>query len=128
MAVEYVFAFTLLAGLMVLYAGIQATHDERLLENALLRTLGGQKKQIMQALLAEFSMLGVLSGILAAIVASVLALAIAKYVLNMPLYFNFWVWVMGIVGGGFGVGLAGLWGSRSVVTKPPLQTLRKISL
>ena len=128
MAVEYVFAFTLLAGLMVLYAGIQSTHDERLLENALLRTLGAQKKQITQVLLSEFVMLGVLSGILAAIIASVMALVIAKYVLNMPLYFNSWVWVMGVVGGGVGVGIAGLWGSRGVVNKPPLQTLRKISL
>ncbi|MDH5547378.1 MAG: FtsX-like permease family protein [Gammaproteobacteria bacterium] len=128
MAVEYVFVFTLLAGLMVLYAGIQATHDERLLENALLRTLGGQRKQILQAMSSEFIMLGVLAGILAAIVASVLALVIARFVLNMPMYFNVEVWLIGLIGGGVGVGLAGMIGSRGVVSKPPLQTLRKIPL
>ena len=48
MAVQYVFLFTLLAGVMVLLAAIQATRDERRFESALLHTLGASRRKILQ--------------------------------------------------------------------------------
>jgi len=126
MAVEYVFLFTLLSGVMVLFAGIQATHDERMLENAVIRTLGGSRKQILQSLTAEFVSLGLLSGLVAAILASVVAFIIAQYVLKMPVQWNLGVWSYGLLGGAFGIGLVGVWGSFGVVRQPPLQILKKI--
>ncbi|MDH5301047.1 MAG: FtsX-like permease family protein [Gammaproteobacteria bacterium] len=127
-AVEYVFGFTLLAGLMVLYAGIQSTHDERLQESAIVRTLGGQKKQVLQALLMEFVLLGVLAGTLAAALASALAWGLATWVLKIDYHFNALVWLLGVGGGALAVGLAGVLGSYQVVRQPPLTTLRKLSL
>ncbi|MDP1683446.1 MAG: ABC transporter permease, partial [Burkholderiales bacterium] len=44
-AVTFVFLFTLLAGLVVLYAAVMATRDERLYEAAVMRTLGARTKQ-----------------------------------------------------------------------------------
>jgi len=126
MAVEYVFLFTLLSGVMVLFAGIQATHDERMLENAVIRTLGGNRKQILQSLTAEFVSLGLLSGLVAAILASVVAFVIAQYVLKMPVQWNLSVWSYGLLGGAFGIGLVGVWGSIGVIRQPPLQILKKI--
>jgi len=126
MAVEYVFLFTLLSGVMVLFAGIQATHDERMLENAVIRTLGGSRKQILQSLTAEFVSLGLLSGLVAAILASVVAFIIAQYVLKMPVQWNLGVWSYGLLGGAIGIGLLGVWGSVGVVRQPPLQILKKI--
>lgn len=125
-AVEYVFLFTLLAGLMVLYAGIQSTHDERLFENAIVRTVGGRQKQILQALLVEFVSLGVLAGLLASLMASVLSFVMAVYVLKIDYTFNLMVWVYGVIGGGVGIGLAGLLGSISVLRQPPLAIMRKL--
>lgn len=127
LAVEYVFLFTLAAGVMVLFAGIQSTHDERMLENAIVRTLGGNRKQIVNALMSEFAILGILAGVLASILATVLSYVIANSVLNMPFYFNAWMWIYGVVGGGVGVAVAGYLGSRSVVNRPPLQTLRRVA-
>ena len=40
LAVQYVFLFTLLAGIVVLLAAVQSTRDERRYESAMLRTLG----------------------------------------------------------------------------------------
>ncbi len=128
LAVEYVFFFTLLTGVMVLYAGIQATHDERLLENAIMRTLGADKKQIMQALWAEFICVGILAGLVAAFVATGMSYVISDKILNMPFNLNLNAWLVGVLGGALGVGVAGVLGSRSVVSQPPLQTLRKLSL
>lgn len=127
LAVEYVFGFTLLAGVMVLFAGIQATHDERMLENGVIRTLGGSRKQILQSLSVEFATLGLLSGLVAAILASVVALVIAHYVLKMPAQWNWVVWGYGMVGGAIGIGLLGVWGSLDAVRQPPLQVLKKFT-
>ncbi len=126
LAVEYVFLFTLAAGLMLLYAGIQATHDERLRENAILRTLGGRRRQIRRALAAEFVALGLLAGVLGALLANGLAWLLALKVFSMPYQFNLAALFTGAVAGGLGVGLAGLWGSRGVTRQPPLQVLRRL--
>ncbi len=127
MAVEVVFVFTLLSGLMVLLAGIQSTHDERLLENAIARTVGGSKKQIYRTLIAEFVSLGMLSGLVAALLASVIAAILALYVLKTPVQVNEMLWVIGMIGGGAGVGLAGVLGSRRVIVQPPMKVLKKLS-
>ena len=47
LAVQYVFIFTFLAGLMVLLAAVQSTLDERRRESAIVRTLGGSRRQLL---------------------------------------------------------------------------------
>jgi len=128
LAIEYVFLFTLMAGAMVLFAGIQSTHDERMLENAIMRTLGGRKKQMLQTLLSEFLFLGILAGMIGAIFATITAAVISHYVLQMPISFNFSLWFYGILVGGAGVSLMGMLGSKKVLSQPPLVTLKKVSL
>ncbi len=55
LAVQYVFLFTLAAGIMVLLAAIQATRDERMFESAVLRTLGARRSVVLQGVAAEFA-------------------------------------------------------------------------
>ena len=62
LAVQYVFLFTLAAGLMVLLAAVQATRDERRYESAMLRTLGASRRVVFQGVAAEFTALGLLAG------------------------------------------------------------------
>jgi putative ABC transport system permease protein len=125
LAIEYVFVFTLLAGLMVLYAAISASHEERLYESAILRTLGATRYQILLGLITEFLTLGMLAGFLAALVATGLGYGLAVYVLDLPYHFNPWIWVIGVLGGALGVGLAGVLGTRRVLRCPPLEILRR---
>ena len=126
MAVEFVFLFTLAAGLLVMSAAIQSTLDVRLHENAVLRALGARRRRLWQSLAVEFFSLGALAGLLAAFFASVLGFVIADQVLNMEYLFNPWLWMLGLLGGGVGVGLAGIIGTRQVVNSPPLAVLRKL--
>ncbi len=128
LAVEYVFLFTLMAGVMVLFAGIQSTHDERMLENAIVRTLGGRKKQMLQTLLSEFLFLGFLAGLIGAIFATIIAAIISHYVLQMSASFNVSLWFYGLFVGAVGVSVMGMWGSKKVLSQPPLVTLKKVSL
>jgi putative ABC transport system permease protein len=125
LAVEYVFLFTLLAGLVVLYAAIQATQDERRFESAILRTLGARKAIILQSLLAEFATLGLLAGLLAAFGATALGYVLAEHVFSFSYSPDPLIWLLGGGAGVFGVGAAGLLGARSVLEQPPLQSLRE---
>ena len=126
-AVTFVFLFTLLAGLVVLYAAVMATRDERLYEAAVMRTLGAATRQLANAQLIEFATLGALAGVLAATGASASAFVLAQQVLHLPFAFNPWVWVVGVVGGAGGITLAGLLATRSVLRTPPLSVLRRLS-
>jgi len=46
-------------------------------------------------------------------------------VFNLGYTIDPWVWVVGIGGGGVLVGLAGVLATRSVVSQPPVETLRQ---
>lgn len=125
LAVEFVFAFTVAAGLMVLLAAIQATHDERLREAAMLRVLGAGRGRVLAGIAAEFVVLGLLAGALAALASTAVGYVLAERVFELAFHFDPRVWVWGIVGGGAGIGLAGVLGTRSVLDQPPLRVLQR---
>ena len=125
-AVEYVFLFTLAAGLIVLYAAIQATQDERRFESAILRTLGARRAVVRRSLLAEFALLGLLAGVLAAAAATLLGYVLASHVFDFAYRWSPWVWLAGGGIGMLGVGLAGLLGARSALNQPPWRALREL--
>jgi len=124
LAVESVFIFTLFAGLTVLLAAVQSSRDERRFESAMLRTLGASRGTVLQGVLAEFTMLGLLSGLLAAAGASTAAYFMATRVLELHYTFEPWVWAVGLIGGAVLVAGSGWVATRSVVRQPPLTTLR----
>jgi putative ABC transport system permease protein len=125
LAIEFIFLFTILAGLAVLYAAIQANQDERMFENAVLRTLGARKKTLVLGLFAEFATLGALSGLLAGVSATTLAWLLAETIFQFEYRFDISVALTGILSGMLIVVIAGLLGTRSVLAHPPIQTLRE---
>lgn len=125
LAVQYVFGFTLLAGVTVLLAAIQATKDERRYESAMLRTLGARRRVVLQGVAAEFTTLGLLAGTLAAIGATAAGYFLATRVFNLDYTFNATVWLVGLVAGALLVGISGTLATRSVVNHPPVETLRR---
>jgi len=126
-AIEFVFLFTVLAGFSVLYAAIASTQDERIYEAAIFRALGARREQLSRAWAAEFAILGGLAGLFASAGASVLGYVIGKHVLHLDYTFNPWIWLVGTSIGVAGVLVAGMLGTRSALSSPPLLTLRKIS-
>jgi len=125
LAVQYVFLFTLVAGVVVLLAAVQATRDERRYESAMLRTLGASRKTVLQGVAAEFSALGFLSGLLAAVGASAIGWLLAKRLFSVDYVFDPWLWIVGLVCGTVLVGLSGTLATRGVVNTPPIVTLRQ---
>ncbi|MGB5396153.1 MAG: FtsX-like permease family protein [Gammaproteobacteria bacterium] len=125
LAVEFIFIFTLLAGLAVLYAAIQSNQDERRYENAVLRTLGARKSVLLRGLVTEFITLGALSGFLGGIAASATAFVLAEYIFEFDYQFDFNIAVFGIIAGVSIVGVSGVLGTYNVLTHPPVRALRQ---
>jgi putative ABC transport system permease protein len=124
LAVQYVFLFTLAAGIVVLLAAVQATRDERRYESAMLRTLGASRSTVLQGVAAEFSALGFLSGTLAAFGATAVGWVIARQLFSLEYTLDPWVWAAGLFCGTVLVGLSGTLATRSVINTPPIVTLR----
>jgi len=124
LAVQYVFLFTLVAGVVVLLAAVQSTRDERRYESAMLRTLGASRSTVLKGVAAEFSALGFLSGTLAAFGATAIGWILASRLFSLQFTVDPWVWVVGLVCGTGLVGLSGTLATRRVVNTPPIVTLR----
>ena len=125
LAVEYVFLFTLAAGVLVLLAAVQASRDERRFESAMLRTLGASKRTVFSGVTAEFFLLGLLSSLLAVVGSAVAGWALATQVFELDFQPSIDLWLIGLVLGTLWVGATGVLATRKVVKQPPLMTLRK---
>jgi putative ABC transport system permease protein len=124
-AVEFLFTFTLASGVLVLYAALMGSQDERTRESGLLRALGATRKQLSQAQWIEFSLVGGLSGLLAATGAGAMGWVLATYQFKFPWTFSPMVWLAGLVVGALCAVIGGWLGLRNVLKQPPLQTLRE---
>ena len=124
-AVEFLFGFTLVAGLLVLYAALASSHDERVREAALLRALGASRDQLSRAQTAEMICLGGLAGLLAAVGAAAIGWALARFAFEFDYVVAPWIFVVGIAGGALCALVGGWIGLRNVLKTPPLTSLRE---
>ncbi len=125
LAVQYVFLFTLAAGVVVLLATVQSTRDERRYESAMLRSLGASRATVLKGVASEFGALGFLSGVLGASGASLIGWWLAGRLFSVHYGFDARLWVLGLLSGTLLVGLAGTLATRRVVNTPPTVTLRQ---
>jgi len=124
-AVQVVFLFALAAGVLVLFAALMATEDERVREAALLRALGASRAQVAAAQRIEFLAIGLVAGILSAAGAAAIGTLIAERVLNLPYTVSLWLWVLGPALGGACVALHAFAGARAALSRPPVAALRE---
>ncbi|MCX9155312.1 FtsX-like permease family protein [Niveibacterium sp. 24ML] len=126
-AVKLVFGLALVAGLVVMAAALQSTHDERAHELAVLRTLGARDGQLRRALLAEFAALGLVAGGLGAFGALGIGWALATQVFQFAFSPSLLSFAAGGLAGVAAVVLAGWAGTRGVMRTPPLVSLRALA-
>lgn len=124
-AVQLVFLFALGAGVLVLYAALAATQDERTHEAAVMRALGASRAQVAAAQRAEHLALGLLAGLLAAAGASAIGFVLAWKVFQFDYRMDPWVWVAGPLAGLACVGLNAWLGARRALSHPPILALRE---
>lgn len=125
-AVQFVFGFCLIAGVLVLYAALSATQDARAVEYTLLRVLGAQRRQMVMAMLAEFALIALLAGVAAALGASALAWGLSRYVLHLSYTFDAALLAWSVGGALAVIPLAAWLGLRKTMNIPPRQILNSI--
>jgi putative ABC transport system permease protein len=126
-AVEFLFGFTLAAGLVVLFAAVTATREDRAREFAIMRAVGASSSLLRQVQRTELAGVGLLAGFLASIVASIVGWALARYVFEFAWTVSLWVPLLGALAGAVLALAAGWWGLRDVLRRPVVDTLRRAS-
>ena len=124
--IEYVFLFSLVAGVAVLYAALVATQQERIAEATLMRIFGASRAQVGIAYIAEFACIGLIAAFVAAIAANALAYYISDHLLNIPFQFNFSLAVFTMLVAAVVIPLAAWLGLRRFLNIPPRQLLNSI--
>jgi putative ABC transport system permease protein len=124
-AVEFLFGFTLAAGVVVLFAAVTATREERAREFAIMRAVGASGVLLRQVQRAELIGIGLLAGFLASMVASVVGWGMARYAFDFDWTASPWVPLFGALAGAALALAAGWWGLREVLNRPVVETLRR---
>lgn len=125
-AIEFVFAFSLLAGVAVLYAALMATREERVCESTLMRVLGALRKQVVLAMLVEFLCVGLLASVVAMLFTNITAYYLATLVLHIDYQFNVWLSVQGLLAAIVLVPFAAWLVARHQFNQPPRALLQSV--
>ncbi|MGK0375110.1 MAG: putative ABC transport system permease protein [Arenicella sp.] len=123
---ELILFLVLICGALVLFAAIGVSYDERLRENAILRTLGSSKKIILGALTIEYATLGAIAGLIASAGAEIVLFFVQRNVFDMATQWHPNLWFLGLSSGVILVTALGLLRSKNIITVPPLQSLREV--
>ena len=123
-AVQFLFIFTLAAGVMVLYAALASSRDERIREAGLMRALGASRQQLQRAQFFELAATGALAGLLAALGALAVGAVLATQVFQFDFSPRYSAIPVSVLAGALLSVIAGWLSLRKVIDSPPLATLR----
>ncbi len=124
-AVELLFAFALVAGLVVLVATVSATREARAREFAVMRAVGASGSLLGRVQRVELLGVGALAGLLAASAAVAVGWILATYVFQFHWNPPWWVPIAGALSGGALALAAGWWSLHEVLARPVMETLRR---
>ncbi len=125
LAVQFIFIFSILAGLLVLLASLLGSLDERRQSVAVMRALGATLPPLRQALWLELAVSGALAGGLAALGAALAGHLLATQVFNVPMQLSLvWIPWVALLGASLSLGIGWL-GIRDIFRVPALQALRQ---
>lgn len=125
-AVQFVFLFTLAAGIVVLHAALLNVLDERRHALAVMRALGAQQRMLRQSLRVEFAVIGALAGSIAAGGAMLTGEVLARHVFNFALTPAWWLPPLAALAGAVLIPLAAVLASRGLLSVRPLEALRAV--
>ena len=124
-AVELLFSFALVAGLVVLVATVSATREARAREFAVMRAVGASGTLLGRVQRVELLGVGALAGLLAASAAVAVGWVLATYVFEFHWNPPWWVPVAGAASGAVLALAAGWWSLHEVLARPVMETLRR---
>lgn len=122
--IRFMALFSILTGLLVLASSVIISKFQRIQESVLLRTLGASRRQILLITAIEYLLLGTIAALSGIVLALGATYGLARFVFEMP-YRPDLLPLLGITGLVTGLTvLIGLFNSREVLVRPPLEVLR----
>jgi putative ABC transport system permease protein len=123
-AAQVVFFFTLVAGLVVLLAALEATRDERRQEAALIRALGADDGMVRRGLLIEYGAMAFIAAVLATGGAALTGWLLARELFEFAYRPSGLLLATGFLASFVLVIGSGWLGNRSVLKTSPIRILR----
>jgi putative ABC transport system permease protein len=123
--IRFMAGFSIITGLVVLIASVLISKYQRMQESVLLRTLGASRKQILIITALEYFFLGALAAATGIILSLAGSWALATYSFEASFTPQWGPLLVLFIAISLLTVLIGLFNSRSVLNKPPLEILRK---
>ncbi|MGE4089658.1 MAG: ABC transporter permease [Candidatus Binatia bacterium] len=123
-ALRFMALFTLATGIIVLMSAILTSRAQRRKEGALLRILGASRRQIRQILTIEYLFIGSFAAIVGLLLAFAASWALMRYMFEATFIPQGRPFLVAFVVVTSVTVLTGLFGSRRLTTRSPLEVLR----
>ena len=123
-AISFVGSFVLLSGILILIGSVALTKSQRIYENAVLKTLGANRRSLATILITEYGLLGLLAGLIATGFAIALSFVVATFLMDIEWQFDILLAIGGLVITTLLVTVVGVAASFDVLFRKPLATLR----
>jgi putative ABC transport system permease protein len=122
--VRFMALFSIFTGLVVLAGAVVTGRYQRIRESVLLRTLGARKRQVLQIMVVEYFLLGMLAALTGLLMAWAASWALARYVFEAPFVPFMQVSLQALLIVTLLAVAIGILNSRGIANRPPLEVLR----
>ena len=124
--VDFMSAFTIMAGLFILSGAVASTKFRRLKESAILKTLGAKRSTVASILSYEYVALGAIAALIGVALSLGFSWAVMEYVVEAKWHFRSipMAWTL-LIATALTL-LTGILSSLDVLTSKPVKTLRKL--
>jgi putative ABC transport system permease protein len=123
--IRFMAMFSIITGVVVLIASVRISKYQRIQESVLLRTMGASRKQILAITAIEYFFLGALSAATGILIAFVGSWLLAKYSFGIPFSASLLPALLLFLAIAILTIIIGLFNSRGILNKPPLEILRR---
>ncbi|MEO6874473.1 MAG: FtsX-like permease family protein [Opitutaceae bacterium] len=123
--VTFMAGFTVITGIVVLAGAVMTGRYQRIRETVLLRTLGATRRQLVQIMLVEYAVLGVLATLTGGGLAVIGNALLARFVFKGAMVLPIPALLISMVAAVAITLITGLIANRGVTDHPPLEVLRQ---
>jgi putative ABC transport system permease protein len=122
--IQFLAAFSIFAGIIILASSIAGTRYRRIREVVVLKTLGATRARIATVFSIEFAVLGLVAGMVGILFANIIARVLLTR-LTVAYHFQ-WLWTLGALLGTAALTVATGWvASHRILGRKPLEVLRE---
>jgi putative ABC transport system permease protein len=122
--IQFLAAFSIFAGIVILASSIAGTRYRRIREVVVLKTLGATRRRIVTVFSIEFAVLGLVAGVVGVGFANLIARVLLS---RMTVAYHFrWDWTAALLAGTALLAVATGWAaSHRILGQKPLEVLRE---